>query len=286
MAQLSRPYQMALVAALAALALFAVAWFAVLHRPGAGGSSSPGAPASSAVAGSSAPSSSSSSASSAAGPGSPTSVYHGAAPGVEGLTRAIAKAHGAVATSEHNAAQLQRDSEAASAPGSQAAGAGTAPHSGTAANGASASGATPASNGASGSAARPGHAAAQRSAPTGQRSASPGAAHARATLQATLAAELKQGKVLLLLFWNPRSSDDVAVRRQLRAAAAKLRGKVAEHVALAKQVGEYGAVTRDVQILGTPTLVVVGAHHQAITVTGLIDAYAIEQAFGEARHAP
>ena len=37
-------------------------------------------------------------------------VYHGSAPGVEGLTKAIAKAHGAVSTSEGNARQLEEKS--------------------------------------------------------------------------------------------------------------------------------------------------------------------------------
>jgi hypothetical protein len=116
-------------------------------------------------------------------------------------------------------------------------------------------------------------------------SAAASSAYALAVLQGTLASELKQGKVLLLLFWNPRSTDDVSVRDQLNAVSAKLKGKVAVHVALPEQVGQYGAITRNVQIFGTPSLVVVGRHGEANTLTGLVDAYAIEQAVSEARQA-
>ncbi len=42
----------------------------------------------------------------------PTPVYRGPAPGVEGLTRAIAKAHGAVAKSQHNAQEQSKPSAA------------------------------------------------------------------------------------------------------------------------------------------------------------------------------
>src|SRR6202011_847891 len=92
MAQLSRPFQIAL----AALALFAIVWLLAL-RGHSGGTSEPGSPA--------APSKSSASA--------PSSVYHGSAPGVEGLTRDLAKAHGAVTTSEQNAKKLEKKSDRA-----------------------------------------------------------------------------------------------------------------------------------------------------------------------------
>ncbi|HEY7962392.1 MAG TPA: hypothetical protein VID29_10755 [Solirubrobacteraceae bacterium] len=279
MAQLSRPYQMVL----AAMVLLAMVWFAVLHRPGAGGgSSSSNVPA--AAAPPAAPAT-------AKGPGSPSSVYHGSAPGVEGLTRAIAKAHGAVATSEQNAAALAHKSEQASAAGTPAA-TGTAPatHSSAAATANPAHGAT--HSGAAASGAKPTTAAhpTRAAKPTAAARPKPAAGrdtagHAREALQAQLAGELKQGKVLLLLFWNPRSSDDVSVRNQLKAVAAKLKGRVAVHIALAGEVGRYGAVTRDVQVFGTPTLLVVGPHGLAGTVTGLVDAFGIEQAVSEARHA-
>src|ERR1700730_17584211 len=105
MAQVSRPYQIAL----AALGVLALAWFAVLHRPGS--SPSEPAPAPSAHVSASGPAASAGANGSA---GARTPAYHGAAPGVAGLTRDIAKAHGAVSQSEKNAAQLQTKSAQAS----------------------------------------------------------------------------------------------------------------------------------------------------------------------------
>jgi hypothetical protein len=261
MAQLSRPYQIAL----AALGLFAAVWFLALHRPGASTSSessSGSAPAAHAGA------------AQATTPASATPVYHGSAPGLEGLTRAIAKAHGAVAQSARNARELQSKSAQASAVG-----AGAAPD--ARANGPRAAAhrttSTPVTH-QSVAKAKPSPAAPHKAGSVSR------AAHERAALRATLARELKQGKVLLLLFWNPHATDDIAVHSQLSAAAAKLKGKVAVHVALAHQVGQYTSVTREVQVYGTPTLLVVGRKGQAITLTGLLDAYAIEQAVSEAAH--
>ena len=252
MAQLSRPYQIGL----AALGVFALAWFAVLHRPG----SSPSEPASAPAAHSSTPSASS--------PGASTPTYHGAAPGVAGLTRDIAKAHGAVTTSEKNAAQLQSKSAQASNEAAPSASA-TKP----------AAASAPAKSAVK---VTPAHTA-PKSAAHGN--ASTASAAQQAAEQAVLKHELAQGKMVLLLFWNPSSSDDKSVRQALQAVSAHQKGKVAVHVAPAGQVGRYGAMTRDVQVLQTPTLLIVGRKGLAVTMTGLVNQYAIEQAILEAKKA-
>lgn len=255
MAQLSRPYQIGL----AALGVLVLAWFAVLHRPGSSSSEPSTAP--SAHVGNSSPAPSSSS------PGAGTPTYHGSAPGVAGLTRDIAKAHGAVATSEQNAAQLQSKSAQAS---NEAASSTTS--------------APPAQHAAS----APTSAVVHRTVvhkPTVHRSAAVKAAALAAAQQAVLKRELHQGKTVLLLFWNPKSSDDKSVRQALLSVSAHQKGKVAVHVALAGQVGRYGAMTRDVQVLQTPTLLVVNRKGLAVTMTGLVDQYAIEQAILEAKKA-
>jgi hypothetical protein len=258
MAQLSRPYQIGL----AALGVFALAWFAVLHRPG----SSPSEPASapSAHVSSSNPPAS---AGSNSAPGASTPTYHGAAPGVEGLTRDIAKAHGAVATSEKNAAQLQSKSAAAS-------------------NEAAPSGAstTPAKHAAASAPAAASVTVVHKPAAPHANASTTAAAQAAAQ-QVVLKHELAQGKTVLLLFWNPKSSDDQSVRGALRAVSAHQKGGVAVHVALAGQVGLYGSVTKNVQVLQTPTLLIVGKKGAAVTMTGLVDQYAIEQAILEAKKA-
>jgi hypothetical protein len=89
---------------------------------------------------------------------------------------------------------------------------------------------------------------------------------------------------VLILFWNPHAFDDVAVHRELPAVQHALGGKVAVHYASAGQVGAYGTITHAVQITQTPTLLIVNPHGQTTVLTGLTDAFAIEQAVAEARH--
>jgi hypothetical protein len=102
-------------------------------------------------------------------------------------------------------------------------------------------------------------------------------------MQATVAHELKQGKVVLLLFWNPHSSNDSAVHRQVGLVAHKLGRSVAVHTAPADQVGSFGSITRDIQVYQTPTLLIVNPHGQVTTVTGYTDSYALEQTIREVR---
>jgi hypothetical protein len=98
-------------------------------------------------------------------------------------------------------------------------------------------------------------------------------------------AELKQGKIVVLLFWNPKGADDVAVHEALqRFFAIEPDKHIAVHEASASQVTSFGSITRAVQVYGTPTILIVNRSGQVTTLTGLTDAYAIEQAIDEARH--
>ncbi|MFI5003673.1 MAG: TlpA family protein disulfide reductase [Solirubrobacterales bacterium] len=310
MAQLSRPYQIALLA----LATLVLVWFVALHRPGAGSTSSSSPSVSSAGGGSASGSSSA---------GGSSSVYHGAAPGVEGLSKDINKAHGAVATSEHNAQELQQKS--AQASGEAAAG-GKAGAAGAAASGSQGTASTHAGSDAKR------HAAAVRSAQHSQHSKahpSPAAAAAGPTAalilhhltaathpsialraisktvpawerifigkmksylapasQATIAGELKHGKTVLLLFLNPVSYDDDATAIETVVAAHELGHKVSVHFAKANRVNSFGSITRDIQVYQTPTLLIINHKKQVTTLTGFTDSFAIEQAVAEARKSP
>ena len=93
MAQISRPFQIALVALLA-LAMLVLAWFMVLHRSSGTESSGTSSPSVSASAGGSANHAVTHASASGGGSGR---IYHGPAPGVEGLTRDIKRAHEAAA---------------------------------------------------------------------------------------------------------------------------------------------------------------------------------------------
>jgi hypothetical protein len=102
-----------------------------------------------------------------------------------------------------------------------------------------------------------------------------------ASPQAQVESELQAGKTVLILFWNPHGAEDAAVRGELPAVQHKLGGKIAVHYARAGQVGQYGTVTHSVQVNQTPTLLIVNPHGQARVLTGLTDAFAIEQAIRE-----
>jgi hypothetical protein len=248
MTQLSRPYQIALVT----LALLVLVWFAALHgrRPNSGGGSG------SSPAASSAPAAPSAAAKAAAA--STHHVYHGAAPGVEGLTRAIDKAHGAVAQSQQEAHRVETSEPSASS-----------------------SATTPASHATTSA---PAHPAAVK--PAHVHAAPPAVKHAatKASMQAAVEHELQQGKTVLILFWNRHGSDDVAVHSALPAVQHALGHKVAIHYASAGQVGAFGTVTHAVQVTQTPTLLIVNPHGQTTVLTGLNDAFAIQQAISESHH--
>ncbi len=251
MSQISRPIQIALLA----LGVLVAVWFVALRgqNSSSGGSGSPSS-SSSAQRKPAAPSAAAEAKSAAA----PTPVYHGAAPGVEGLTRAIAKAHEAVANSQQQAKQVEQES-AQSGPSSTA-GAPVAPTTGNQPKAAPATQAGRATTGA----------------PTASAKVGP-------SMQATVEAELRQGKVVTILFWNPKSSVDRTVYGELGTVAHALGGKVAVHNARAAQVGAYGSITRAVPIDVTPTILIVNPRGQTSTMTGLTDAFAIEQAIDEAR---
>jgi hypothetical protein len=292
MAQLARPFQIALVAVLA-LAMLVLAWFMLLHRSSTEptASSSPPSVASSAASSSAASSSAGSpgGASSAAGSGH---VYHGPVPGLEGLTRDVKRAHEAAAKEERGVREPQ--SEAANGSTTHAAAPGTAAH--PAARGATTHAVVHrtatheivrhttahASTGAASSVTSTTTVHLQRTHLVQSSSAKAAPSGSTPTMQAVVASELKQGKFVLVLFWNPHSSDDVAVEGQIKAVAHTLGRHVAVHTAYASQVNSFGSITREIQVYQTPTLLIVNPHGQVTTLTGYTDAYAIEQAIAEA----
>jgi hypothetical protein len=323
MAQLSRPFQIALIA----LGVFVLAWFAVLHRPG-GSSTSSSPPSVSSPASSSAHSSGS-----ASGAPKSSSVHQGSVSGLEGLTRDVHRAHGAAAEVESNGREVQSKAvqgtgEAASGGTPAAASHSTAgAHTGTGA-GSSAGTSASASAAAGSRVQRHTHTSsgATRTASGAATTATaaltlhhltealhlnvvvdlveaidPGlglkakVAHAEDTLvarmktdlqptpPATIAAELHQGKTVLLLFLNPHSYDDDATAIDTTEVAHKLRHHVAAHLALAGQVNSFGSITRNIQVYQTPTLLIINPKLQVTTLTGLTDGFSIEQAVAEAR---
>lgn len=273
MAQLSRPYQLAL----AAIALLGLVWVVALrgHATSSGGStgSTPSAPA---------PATNAKAEEKAAA--APTPIYHGAAPGVEGLTRAIAKAHGAVATSQRNAQQLQQHSREASREGfggstgsAQSTGSGAA-HRSTVHRGAR-------GGSAQSPAAHPHAPSAQADANSGRSGAAKQASDQRPAGQIAVEREVARGKTVLLLFWSSKSSVDREVRSQVQALVSGSKGRLALHAAAPNRVGEFGSATEVVHVYQTPTILIVNRHGVVSTLTGLTDAFALQQVVREAESA-
>jgi hypothetical protein len=294
MAQISRPFQIALLA----MVVLAGVWFFALqgHSSSGGASSTASAPAPAPTA--------STAAKKAAG--APTPVYHGAAPGVEGLSRAIANAHKAVATSEQNAKQLASKSAQASSPASTGGVTATSPASTQTSPATAPAVSTTSHPTTSSTPAAKTVTPAKAVAPIKAKSpvTAPNRVPAR---QALVETQLKQGAVVAILFWNPQSAVDVAVQRELqlllavhhglrkdsknpvvsrlvKATGLELDSKIAVNEARASQVASFGSITRAVQVYQTPTILILNKNGQTTTLAGLNDAFSIEQAIDEARH--
>jgi hypothetical protein len=91
-----------------------------------------------------------------------------------------------------------------------------------------------------------------------------------------VARALDKRKVVLILFWNRSSTDDRAVRAELRRVDRR-KGRVYVTAAPLSQLGRYGAITRGVQVLQSPTLVVIDRQRRASTLIGYTDAREIDQ---------
>jgi hypothetical protein len=286
MDQISRPFQIALVA----VCLFAGVWFFALH----GHSSSTNSSASTTTVTASAPAVSKPASSAATGGASTAAVtakakaeaksghiYHGPVPGLEGLTRDIARAHGAVAAT----------GESPSTPSTP-----------------------PASSHSSSSATATAHDPAKTSAPAASTptvksqpiKAKSGAGRSPAR-QVLVEDALHEGKIAVILFWNSKGVDDTIVngelrlleavhhlikaqprtaqlRKALKASGLELDKSFAAFVSTAAQVASYGSITRGVQVYGTPTVLIVNKSGKTTVLTGLQDAFSIEQAIDEARN--
>ncbi|HTQ69778.1 MAG TPA: hypothetical protein VMI13_13900 [Solirubrobacteraceae bacterium] len=307
MQQLSRPYQIALVV----LVLAAAAWFvAVGHHSSSSGGSSGSAPAPSA------PAHASSQPSGGSAGSSTTKIYHGSAPGVEGLSKDIAKAHGAVGASESYEHHLEEKSANATAGNPSTAGSSSSSSSGSAAaSGAAGATATHGSGTsttpatvtakapATGTAKAPAthstqSATSTHAQPTTKHATAP--AHSTAPKSATrpapvaVGAPLRQkeveatvarGKTALVLFWNPAAANDRTVHGEVRSVAGKNRSSLALFEANAKEVAAFGGITRQVPVYGTPTLLIVGRGGHATSLVGLQDVFSIEQAIREVKSA-
>ena len=95
-----------------------------------------------------------------------------------------------------------------------------------------------------------------------------------------LLASVDAGKVVVVLFWDKNASDDRATRRGLRSIDLH-GGKVVASAVPIGDVGRYEAITRGVQVLESPTVLVIGAGGKTRAITGYTQAKEIDQAVSD-----
>lgn len=187
------------------------------------------------------------------------------APGVKGLSTAIDKAKTAGPTSDAANARVQK---ATGAPGGAAAAPAAASPGAQAASPHAAATATP-------PAAGPATAAAPDEPKPKPTAADP---------SARVIAALAHGNVAAVLFYNAQAADDRHVHRALKGADRHGGHVLLTAVPIAK-VGQYEAITRGVEILQGPTLLVIGPDRRARTIVGLTDTKEIDQLISDVRRA-
>jgi hypothetical protein len=88
-------------------------------------------------------------------------------------------------------------------------------------------------------------------------------------------------KVVVLLFWSPKSADDKAVRKAL-SNIDRHDGKVLAHATNLKKIAQYGQITRGANVEQSPTIVVVDRDLKVETLVGYVDRVTIDQAVTDA----
>jgi hypothetical protein len=107
------------------------------------------------------------------------------------------------------------------------------------------------------------------------------AAASGSRLDGAILRDIRRGRVIVVLFWNAESADDIATRGALRGLD-RHHGKVAVHVVSISRVGRYPAITQGVTIAQSPTTVVIGRKRHTRVITGLSEARELSQAVDDA----
>jgi len=191
-----------------------------------------------------------------------------AAPGTTGLAKDVAAAKGAATASDAANSRVQ-DATGGSTAKSALKPARTAGAKATAkpATAKAAPAATPAAD------------AAPAANPTAK--AAPAASAKTATdPSAPLLRALDRNRAVVLLFWNRRGSDDRAAR-QAAQSVDRHHGRVVVKVVPVASVGRYTAITKGVQILEAPTVLVIAPGGKARAIAGLTSTPELNQAVAD-----
>ena len=127
-------------------------------------------------------------------------------------------------------------------------------------------------------------ATATQPAPAGAAAAKPAAAKAAGGLPLRVLHAIGDRKVLVLLFWSPKSADDRAVRKAL-AGIDRHHGRVLAHAANIKRIAAYQQITRGANVEQSPTVVVIDRNRTVRTLVGFVDRTTIDQAVTDALRA-
>jgi hypothetical protein len=202
------------------------------------------------------------------------------APGVKGLTNAIAKAKGASATSDATNAKIQKATGSAPAAAAPVA----AKPAATKAPSAPSKGVKHAT---------PVKAKSTAAVKTGAKAAAPAALKAKpATAKKAVPVDpstrllkfLDKGKTLVILFHGAGADDRGARKAVHRTAKTDPKHVVSAYIPIG-DVGKYEAITSDVQVLAAPSILVIGTNGKATLLTGYVDAAVVRQTVGDARRA-
>lgn len=99
--------------------------------------------------------------------------------------------------------------------------------------------------------------------------------------EAAVVRDIRAGKVVVMLFWNPKGADDVATRGAVRELS-RHGGKVAVHVVPIGRVGQFESITRGVTVNQSPTTLVIDKQRRSRAIVGLTESGELSQAVNDA----
>jgi hypothetical protein len=102
-----------------------------------------------------------------------------------------------------------------------------------------------------------------------------------AGLPKRVARALERKKVVALLFWSPKASEDRSVRTAL-AGIDRHDGKVLAHATHIKRIAAYQQITRGANVEQSPTIVVIDRNRKVQSLVGYVDRVSIDQAVTDA----
>ena len=106
-------------------------------------------------------------------------------------------------------------------------------------------------------------------------------AHAAATRLGAVQRALHSHEVLALLFYNPAAPDDRAVRQEL-GNVPRHAGKVFKLAIPLNEIANYLAITNQVPVNVSPTLVLIAPNGQADEIVGYTDPFEVSQRVDDA----